>query len=222
MTKAAASAATFIAIAFIVNAQTLSPGEVRVSSRPYKLAATIRMESRLVQLEVVVRDLHGRAISGLTRDDFAIYDSGKSRELTAFPRIVSTRTSRVFQETRRLLQPREQQPMPSICPSQARILALSAGSLSFSTISTLPLATWATRKSQPTGSSAKRSPVVTELAFLQPRATALHNSQQTPRRFLPKSTGCSRILGSPPADLHDVQGSPPMRRIKSSTMTPAQ
>jgi VWFA-related protein len=35
-------------------------------------------------LEVVVRDKRGRALFGLTKDDFAVLDSGNKRELTAF------------------------------------------------------------------------------------------------------------------------------------------
>lgn len=31
-----------------------------------------------------MRDSHGRPVSGLTKDDFSVYDSGKNRELTAF------------------------------------------------------------------------------------------------------------------------------------------
>jgi VWFA-related protein len=65
-------------------AQTLSPGEVRLSSHPYVFQPAIRFESRLVQLEVVVRDSHGRAVSGLTRDNFAVFDAGNKRDLTAF------------------------------------------------------------------------------------------------------------------------------------------
>ncbi len=64
--------------------QALLPGEVRLSSRPYSPSAAIRAESRLVQLEVVVRDNHGRAVTGLTKDDFAVYDSSKNRDITAF------------------------------------------------------------------------------------------------------------------------------------------
>jgi VWFA-related protein len=52
--------------------------------RPYSPSAAIRAESRLVQLEVVVRDNHGRAATGLTKDDFAVYDSSKNRDITAF------------------------------------------------------------------------------------------------------------------------------------------
>jgi VWFA-related protein len=64
--------------------QTFSPGEVRISSRPYQPRPLLRLESRLVQLEVVVRDSRGRAVPGLTKDDFAVFDVGKKRELTAF------------------------------------------------------------------------------------------------------------------------------------------
>jgi VWFA-related protein len=64
--------------------QTLSPGEVRLSSHPYVLGATLRAESRMVELEVVVRDSRGRAVPGLTKDDFVVYDSGKNRDLSAF------------------------------------------------------------------------------------------------------------------------------------------
>jgi VWFA-related protein len=37
-----------------------------------------------VQLEVVVRDSHGRAVIGLSKDDFVVYDSGRVRDLTEF------------------------------------------------------------------------------------------------------------------------------------------
>jgi VWFA-related protein len=65
-------------------AQTLAPGEVRLSSRPYQPGLNLRLESRLVQLEVVVRDRQGRAISGLKMADFAVYDAGTKRDLTGF------------------------------------------------------------------------------------------------------------------------------------------
>jgi len=71
-------------LALLAAAQTLSPGEVRLSSRPYQFQPAIRFESRLVQLEVVVRDSHGRAVSGLTKDNFAVFDAGNKRDLTAF------------------------------------------------------------------------------------------------------------------------------------------
>ncbi|HKN76199.1 MAG TPA: VWA domain-containing protein [Candidatus Acidoferrum sp.] len=74
----------FCASALLAPAQTLSPDEVRLSSRPYQPRPILRSESRLVQLEVVVRDSHGRAVSGLTKDNFAVFDSGTKRDLAAF------------------------------------------------------------------------------------------------------------------------------------------
>jgi hypothetical protein len=45
----------FLAIALSLLAQTLTPGEVRLSSRPYVPQSPIRVQTRLVELEVVVR-----------------------------------------------------------------------------------------------------------------------------------------------------------------------
>jgi VWFA-related protein len=57
-----------------------------VSSRPYTRSApfVLRTETSLVQTGVVVRDQNGRAIAGLTKEDFEISDDGKRREITAF------------------------------------------------------------------------------------------------------------------------------------------
>jgi hypothetical protein len=72
------------ALTLALIAQTLSPGEVRLSSRPYVPQAPIRVQTRLVQLEVVVRDNRGRPVPGLSKDDFTIYDAHKLREITSF------------------------------------------------------------------------------------------------------------------------------------------
>lgn len=71
--------------ASVAAAQTLSPGEVRISSRPYTPASqALRVESRLVQVEVVVRDVRGRPLSGLKKDDFAVLESGHARDIAEF------------------------------------------------------------------------------------------------------------------------------------------
>jgi VWFA-related protein len=72
------------ALTLALIAQTLSPGEVRLSSRPYVPQAPIRVQTRLVQLEVVVRDNRGRPVPGLTKDDFTLYDAHNIREITSF------------------------------------------------------------------------------------------------------------------------------------------
>jgi VWFA-related protein len=66
-------------------AQTPVP-EVRVSSRPYISASpySLRVETRLVDVGVVVRDSHGQAIAGLKQSDFELLDNGKERPISAF------------------------------------------------------------------------------------------------------------------------------------------
>ncbi|MGH9781590.1 MAG: VWA domain-containing protein, partial [Candidatus Acidiferrales bacterium] len=78
-----------LTVALALAAQKLSPGEVRISSRAYQPGATIRAESPLVEVdvvvvEVVVRDVRGKPIAGLTKEDFQVFDRGKKRDLTAF------------------------------------------------------------------------------------------------------------------------------------------
>ena len=64
--------------------------EVHVTARPYTPPQLrLVVQSELVQLEVVVRDPHGRSVSGLKQSDFEILDEGKPREITGFS--VSTR-----------------------------------------------------------------------------------------------------------------------------------
>jgi VWFA-related protein len=45
---------------------------------------SLKAESRLVEVGVVVRDSKGHTVAGLTRDDFEIEDSGRKQNITAF------------------------------------------------------------------------------------------------------------------------------------------
>jgi VWFA-related protein len=67
-------------------AQQPASDEIRVSSQPYvpQSPYTIRVETKLVDMVVAVRDGHGRAVPGLTRDSFQIYDDGKERAISTF------------------------------------------------------------------------------------------------------------------------------------------
>jgi VWFA-related protein len=56
--------------------------EVRVSSRPY--APVLRVDTRLVEIAAVVRDGHGKTVSGLTKDDFRVLDDRKERLIDHF------------------------------------------------------------------------------------------------------------------------------------------
>ena len=74
-----------LGITLVASAQTLSPGEVHISSRPYRLqSAVLRAESRLVQIDTVIRDINGRPVGGLTKDDFLLLDSGHPRDILEF------------------------------------------------------------------------------------------------------------------------------------------
>jgi len=48
--------------------------------------ATLHAETRVVQVEVSVRDSHGRPVTGLSRQDFTLGDEGKSRGMDIFQR----------------------------------------------------------------------------------------------------------------------------------------
>jgi len=63
-----------------------SSSEIRIGAVPYTpiAAHTFTAETRLVEIPVVVRDAHDRPVAGLTKADFAVFDSGKPRTITSF------------------------------------------------------------------------------------------------------------------------------------------
>jgi VWFA-related protein len=67
-------------------AQSIAPDEIHSHTVPYvpPQAIALRTEVRVVEVPVVVRDGFLHAVSGLTRDDFEIYDNAKKQEITGF------------------------------------------------------------------------------------------------------------------------------------------
>ena len=67
-------------------AQTIAPDEMHARTFPYvpPPPLTLRTETTLVEIPVVVRDGRKRAVAGLTRDDFEVYDAGMKQTLSAF------------------------------------------------------------------------------------------------------------------------------------------
>jgi VWFA-related protein len=67
-------------------AQSIAPDEMQAHTVLYvpPPPLTLRTEVDLVEVPVVVRDGQHRAVAGLTRDDFEIYDAGKKQTITAF------------------------------------------------------------------------------------------------------------------------------------------
>jgi len=79
-------AALLLSPAILCAQQPPGSDEIRVSSQPYVPQApyTLRVETKLVDMVVAVRDAHGHAVPGLTRDNFQIYDEGKERAISTF------------------------------------------------------------------------------------------------------------------------------------------
>src|ERR1039457_1965179 len=77
--------------ALLFGQQRVPPDEMRMRNSAWTppVQYTLRTETRVVEVGVVVRDSRSHAVGGLTRDDFEIEDGGKKRETTAF----STETS---------------------------------------------------------------------------------------------------------------------------------
>src|SRR5580700_4594880 len=74
-------ALVLLAAAGAMNAQQ----EVRVSAKPYTPSAlTLRVQSDLVEVGVVVRGHRGQPIPGLQKEDFQILDQGASRDIVSF------------------------------------------------------------------------------------------------------------------------------------------
>lgn len=67
-----------------VLAQQIPQQELQFVTQPFAAPATVRVHSDGVQMDVVVRDAKGHLVSGLTRQDFEVYDKGKLQRLAQF------------------------------------------------------------------------------------------------------------------------------------------
>jgi VWFA-related protein len=79
-------AAAALSLTILYAQQSPGPDEIRVSSQPYvpQSPYTVRVETKLVDMVVGVRDGHGRAVHGLKKDNVQIYDDGKERAIASF------------------------------------------------------------------------------------------------------------------------------------------
>jgi VWFA-related protein len=65
--------------------QGIAPDEVRVSSSPYvPHRATLRVQTNMVEVGVVVRDNAGRPVRDLQQTDFRLFDKGKPQPISFF------------------------------------------------------------------------------------------------------------------------------------------
>jgi len=76
-----------VAAAILAGQTAPATQEVRVSTRPWTpplSSYSFHAQTNLVEVGVVVRDRDGRAVAGLARENFRIYDEGKEQPITAF------------------------------------------------------------------------------------------------------------------------------------------
>jgi VWFA-related protein len=66
--------------------QGISEDEIRWGSRPYvpPSANAIRVQTNVVQVPVVVRDSNGKAVAGLKKSDFQLFDDGHPVQIASF------------------------------------------------------------------------------------------------------------------------------------------
>ena len=66
--------------------QSISEDEIRWGSRAYipPSASAIRVQTNIVQVPVVVRDSHGKAVAGLKKSDFQLFDDGHPVQIASF------------------------------------------------------------------------------------------------------------------------------------------
>lgn len=69
-----------------LHSQVISEDEIRWGSRPYipQSANAIHVQTNIVQVPVVVRDSHGKAVAGLKKSDFQLFDDGHAVEIASF------------------------------------------------------------------------------------------------------------------------------------------
>jgi len=82
----AAFAVTGIMAAVALHGQAISDDEIRMGSHPYVplSGSTIRVRSTFVQVPVVVRDKQGKAVGGLKKSVFELFDNGRQVEISSF------------------------------------------------------------------------------------------------------------------------------------------
>ena len=75
-----------IPLAALAAAQSVTPDEMQARTVPYVPPPVVKLRTDVEEVEVpvVVRDGRHRAVAGLTRDNFEIYDTGKKQTITAF------------------------------------------------------------------------------------------------------------------------------------------
>ena len=67
-----------------VFSQGREQAQITVSSRPYFPGPVLHVRANEVPVHVVVRDRDGKPVSGLSANDFRLYDDGKPQRISDF------------------------------------------------------------------------------------------------------------------------------------------
>jgi VWFA-related protein len=75
-----------VAMAPMLQGQSATSDEIKIASQPYipEANGTIKVQSTIVDLTVVVRDANGKLVTGLKKEDFEILDQGKKQTVSGF------------------------------------------------------------------------------------------------------------------------------------------
>ena len=70
----------------LLRGQSAEEDEFKIASQAYipQDPHAIRVQSTMVEVNVVVRDARGKPISGLKKEDFEVYDQGKQQKISSF------------------------------------------------------------------------------------------------------------------------------------------
>lgn len=70
----------------MLRGQSATSDEIKIASQPYQREenGTIKVQSTVVDMTVVVRDGKGQLVTGLKKEDFELYDQGKKQNISAF------------------------------------------------------------------------------------------------------------------------------------------
>jgi VWFA-related protein len=111
---------------FLPAQQNIPANEVtfRASNWAPRAQYTLKSETRLVEVGVVVRDSRNHSVGGLTRDDFIVDEGGKRREITAFTAESATQPSAALAPASRPSAPALTPASPSTSTPPARFLGL--------------------------------------------------------------------------------------------------
>ncbi len=112
--------------------QGIAPDELAVRAAAYVPPSqfSLRTESRLVEVGVVVRQANGHTVGGLTREDFEVEDGGKKREIGSFRADVTPPPAHGGAKAGGAGQAVQASPAQAASKPQARFLALVFDDLS--------------------------------------------------------------------------------------------